>query len=162
MKQLPHYKKLDAPHPAFLAMDYDMLRRAFDHIKQEIGFNRWKELARELPQEASTSLSIPFHFWLMGQYTEVDIPDNATPEQAAYLALSAETKISPARLRKLVAKGHKVFPEKNLQIIQQRWEKAYIDPKLNIIRVPLENEKEEIVLDLSEVDEDGNTVKDLF
>jgi len=63
MKQLPQYKKLDAPHPAFLALEYDMLRGVFDHIKQETGFERWEELAREFPQEDPSQPTIPIPFW---------------------------------------------------------------------------------------------------
>ena len=166
VKTLPVYKgKLDAPHPALLTIDYDLLHGLCIYINQEIGFDRWKELAKELPQEASVPLSIPLSFWPKGEYVGVYIPDNATPEEAAYRILSDRKKLSPARLKKLVAECHKFYPGKVLDVIQQQWVKAYIDPKLNVIRTPLESEKEEIDVELPEPGESekhGITVKDLF
>ena len=170
MKTLPVYKgKLAAPHPALLAIEYDSLHGLCTHIKQEIGFDHWKELAQKLPQEASVPLSIPFPLWSKGQYMEVYIPDNATPEDAALRILSEGTNLSPGRLRKLVQTGHRLFPATALTTIERAWKKAPIDPKLGITRVPSEdneeNRKETAIEDyLSEFAEHGHgvTVKDLF
>ena len=141
VKTLPVYRgKIDAPQPVLLAWDYDFLLRLCDFIHKEMGdFSRWQELAAKFPQEHSTKPAIPVPSWLKGEYLEVYVPDNATPSEAAYLILSDKTGLSVERLRKLVQEGHRLFPAAVLEKVQQRWEKAFIDPKLGIIRVPLED-----------------------
>lgn len=159
MKTLPAYQgsKLDAPSPVTLTWEYEFLRGLCAYIKSEMGFERWKDLAQELPQDPQTPLSIPIPFWPKGEYLEVNIPDNATPEEAAFLILSAKMKLSSDRLRKLVQEGRRLFPQAALKAIERLWEKAYINPKLGIIRVPTKDQKDELVLDLSEL-----TIKNLF
>jgi hypothetical protein len=146
VKTLPVYRgKIDAPQPVLLAWDYDYLLRLCDFIHKEMGdFSRWQELAAKLkfPQEHSTKPAIPVPWWPKGEYLEIYVPNDATPSEAAYLILSTKTRLSVERLRKLVQKGHRLFPAAVLEKVQQRWEKAFIDRKLGIIRVPLEDGSE--------------------
>jgi hypothetical protein len=146
VKTLSVYKgKIDAPQPILLAWEYDLLLRLCDFIHKEMGdFSRWQELAAKLkfPQEHSTKPAIPVPWWPKGEYLEIYVPNDATPSEAAYLILSTKTRLSVERLRKLVQKGHRLFPAAVLEKVQQRWEKAFIDRKLGIIRVPLEDGSE--------------------
>ncbi len=170
MRTLPVYKgKLDAPHPALLAVEYDLLHRLCVYIEREIGFDRWGELAQELPQEASIPLSLPLPLWPKGEYREIYIPDNAMPEEAALRILSDKTNLSRERLRKLIQQGRRAFSPATLTAIERAWRKASIDPKLNIVRASSEDDEEtlkaaaiENYLSECAEHEDGVTVKDVF
>jgi len=66
------------------------------------------------------------------------------------------------QLQKLTQRGHSLFPKAVLEKLQHRWEKAFIDPKLKIIRVPLEDEKDRIEFDLEEALSFGFSVESLY
>src|SRR5262245_58513509 len=162
VKTLPIFRgKIDAPQPVLLAWEYDLLLHLCKYIDEEVGLDRWEELANKLRQERSTQPAVPVSWWNKRdklEYLEVNIPDNATPSQAAYLILATKTRLSVERLRKLVQEGHRLFAAAVLEKVQRRWEKARVDPELGILRIPLEDEKDELILDL----EFGFSIEPLF
>jgi hypothetical protein len=163
VQTLPVYKgKIDVPHPAALAWDYDFLHGVCKHVNEEIGLNDWKKYAEQFPQHDPVHPAIPYPLWDKGERVTVNVPDDATPSEAAYGLLSAKTGLSRERLRKLIQEGHNSFPEQVVTTLQQRWEKAYIDPKLGIIRVPLDDEKDGPEFDLHEELSFGFSVETLF
>jgi hypothetical protein len=144
VQTLPVYKgKIDTPHPVTLAWEYDSIRRACDLIKKEVGFSGWTKFAEQIRDGLGGQVVFPL--WPKGTTIAVDVPEIATAVEAALTFLGARTGLSGERLRKLIQEGNRFFPEQATMMLQERWEKAYINPKLGIlraVRLPEENATE--------------------
>lgn len=160
VQTLPVYKgKIDTPHPVTLAWEYDSLHKLCDRIRKEVGFSGWTKFAEQI-----SGGQVTFPLWPKGTTITVDVPEDAPAQEAALAFLRARTELSRERLRKLIQTGNRSFPKQVVMLLQERWERAYIDPKLGIFRVPgLVDREEGSLFDLEESQEFGGfQVEHLF
>src|SRR5262245_22804678 len=84
VQTLPVYKgKIDIPHPVALAWEYESLKEVCELIKKEEGFSGWTRFAQRIGDGQSDH--IPFLLWSKDDPPiEVDVPEDATPSEAAF------------------------------------------------------------------------------
>ena len=105
------FGKIDTPHPVTVAWEYDSIKNVCELVRQEAGFSGWTKFAKE-KISCGQSGTIPFLLWPRGEEPiTIDVPENATAEQAAYAFLHKTTKLSVDHLKKLIYQGNRFFPD---------------------------------------------------